>query len=158
MKRILLILLPLLLLAACAPAVSGSSARQPTELGRGVIEVQPGETIYVLSVHTLAELGFTDGDLEGVLFVNETAQRASGRADPWLNVKPLRVPAWWNIGLSGARFVREMRGGGDTTTVQAVIRIDVPGNAQLGQTDLRVEVQGRRDSAAVQVPLRVRQR
>ena len=158
MKRILLFIVPLLLLAACAPAASGSSARQPAELGRGVIEVLPGETVYVLSVHTLDELGFNDGDLEGVLFVNETAQRASGRADPWLDIRPLRVPAWWTVGLSGARFVREMAGGRDTTSVQAVIRIDVPANAQLGQNDLRLEVEGRRESAVIQVPLRVRQR
>lgn len=158
MKRILFIMLPLLLLAACAPATSGSSARQPAELGRGVIEVHPGETLYVRSVHTLSELGFNDGDLEGVLFVNETAQRASGRAEPWLDVKPLRVPAWWNVGLSAGRFVREMSVTGDRTTVQVVIRIDVPQNAQLGQNDLRLEVEGRRKSAVVQVPLRVRQR
>lgn len=154
MNRFLPILLPLLLLAACAPAVTGSSARQPQRLSNSVIEVVPGQTLYVLSVNTLAELGFNEGDLEAVLFVNETADRASARADNWMGVTPVRVPAWWNVGLSTSRFVTERT---VQTTVQSVIRIDIPTNAQLGGTELLLDLDGRRSSTSVRVQLRVRQ-
>lgn len=154
MKRLSLILIPLLLLAACAPAVSGSSARQPLRLGGSVTEVAPGQTLYVLTVHTLPELGFNDGDLDSVLFVNETADRASGRADTWMGLNPLRVPAWWDVGLDTSRFVRET---GSRTTVQSVLRINVPTAAQLGSTELVLELEGRRSATVVRIPLRVRQ-
>lgn len=156
MKRLSFILIPLLLLAACAPAVSGSSARQPLRLSGSVTEAVPGQTLYVLTVHTLAELGFNAGDLDSVLFVNETADRASGRADTWMDLKGLRVPAWWSVELDTSRFVRETAGGG-RTTVQSVLRIDVPASAQLGSTELLLELEGRRSSTVVRVPLRVRQ-
>lgn len=147
----------LLLLAAistaCAPAVSGSSVRQPYDISRGLLEVTPGTSVFLLVSHRLDELGFRDGDLEVVNFVSETATRTSGRAGSWLKLQPVRLPARWRADLEAARFVKEA---GQDATVQTVIRVDIPADAGLGPTELRFTLEGRRSSQSVSVPLRVR--
>ena len=147
----------LLLLAAistaCAPAVSGSSVRQPYDIGRGLLEVTPGTSVFLLVSHGLGDLGFRDGDLEVVNFVSETSTRTSGRAGTWLKLRPVRLPVRWRAELEAARFVKEA---GKDTTVETVIRVDIPAGAGLGPTELRFTLEGRRASQSVNVPLRVR--
>lgn len=148
----------LLLMAACVPATSvSSSVRMPVALGTDVIEVSPGESLYLLSVHTLEELGFRDSDMDILHFVNETAQRASARASNWTSVSPIRLPAWWEVSLDTARIVSDSSGRGARHSVQAVIRIDVPVQAALGPVTLRVSLDGRRESVPLTIQLRVRQ-
>jgi len=146
-------LLLLLVLGACAPATAGGSVRQPLELGRETVEVNPGTSVYLLTRNSLKELGFREGELDVVQFVSETASRSSGRADPWMGLEPVRVPVGWNVSLATARFVHEA---GEDITVQSVIRVDVPAGADLGPVQLRLELQGRRSPVSLTVPLRVR--
>lgn len=147
-----------LLLSACVPAAGGarSSARQPLELNHATIEVSPGESLWVLSIHSLSELGFRDTDLAALQEIPESPQRRSARVTNWTSLSPVRVPPWWQVSLSDARIVTEGSGRAQQRTVQAVIRIDVPAQAALGPTELRISVDGRRDSALITVPLRVR--
>ncbi len=148
----------LLALTACAPTVQGSSSSFPVPLTSGVIEVTPGQSLYVLAVHSLSELGFNEGDLATVLFVNEGSRRSSGRVGSHIAVTPVRVPAYWRVSLADARFVYETVGAGIRTTVQTVLLLQVPADADLGVTEVRVRIDGRRDAATVRIPLRVRQR
>lgn len=153
----LAVLLLTLAVAGCAPVTGGSSARHPLAVGAGVTEVAPGETVYLIVVSEPRELGFNDTDLDSVLFVNETERRRSARADNWMRLTPVRVPAWWDVTLDTSRFVQESSGSSTRTTVQSVLRVTVPAAASLGPAELRLELHGRRDSTIVQVPLRVRQ-
>lgn len=153
---VLAVLFVALAAAGCAPVTGGSSARHPLAVDRGVTEVSPGETVYLVVTSELRELGFTDADLDSVLFVNETERRRSARADNWMRVTPVRVPAWWDVTLDSSRFVQESTGNTTRTTVQSVLRVAVPATASLGPAELRLELHGRRDSTVVQVPLRVR--
>ena len=151
-------LLLVLLLAACMPASQGSSVRQPLPLGTTPIEVTPGETVHVLVVRTMSELGFRDTDLAPVLFRSETATRSSGAADNWMSVTPVRVPVHWQVNLAAARFVQEMNGNRLTTTVHSVIEVQVPQTSGLGNQQVRLQLNGRRSGVAVTIPFRVRQR
>src|SRR5690625_1348474 len=147
------------LLAACVPAAGGnqSSPRQPLELTGARIEVSPGETVYVLSVHTMSELGFRDSDLDSLQVVPESATRRSARVTNWTAIRPVRVPPWWDVSLADARIVTEGSGRSVQRTVQALIRIDVPAQATLGPAELRLSLSGRREAVQLSIPLRVRQ-
>lgn len=157
MARLIPMLL-LALLAACAPATLGSSARHPLPLGDVPLEVTPGSSVHVLVTHQLDQLGFRPSDMAPVLFRSESTSRASGPADNWMSLTPVRVPAHWQVRLEAARFVQETAGAGHRTTVQSVIRVDVPQTSALGEQQVRVQLNGRRGSAPVTINLRVRQR
>lgn len=147
----------LALLAACAPATAGGSVRSPLVLGQPLPEVTPGQTIYLVSVHTLRDLGFRDEHLEVVIFTSESGNRASGRATNWVDVTPVRVPPFWSVTHEGSRFVQTASGHDVLTTVEVTMRIDIPSDSPLGQQQLVVRIDGRGGGANVTIPLRVRQ-
>src|SRR5690625_2404630 len=181
-KPALYILLALaLVLAACAPVVSGSSARQPLLLpGPERVEVHPGEGVFLLSIRSPAELGFRDVQLDGLQWRPDARQRSSARSsrrlDPapfrvpahWrpessprgsapishrLNLEPGRVPAHWQVSTASPRAVRQA----GQQSLEVVLQVAVPASAGLGPADLRVSLEGRRNTAQLTIPLRVRQ-
>lgn len=154
-KPALYILLALaLVLAACAPVVSGSSARQPLLLpGTERVEVHPGEDVFLLSIRSPAELGFRDVDLDGLQWRPESSQRSSARISHRLNLELVRVPAHWQVSIASARAVRQA----GQQSIEVVLQVAVPASAGLGPADLRVSLEGRRNTAQLTIPLRVRQ-
>jgi|GEM_PF-6511507 len=153
-KPALYILLGLaLVLAACAPVVSGSSARQPLLLGTERVEVHPGEDVFLLSIRSPAELGFRDVDLDGLQWRPESSQRSSARISHRLNLELVRVPAHWQVSIASARAVRQA----GQQSIEVVLQVAVPASAGLGPADLRVSLEGRRNTAQLTIPLRVRQ-
>lgn len=158
MKRISLLAVLLLLLAACTPTVTGTSGRSPLSTSGGQqIQATPGQVLWLSSTFTPQELGFRDHHFEAVLMTTESSSRASGNIATWVSIAPQRVPAFWEVEMEEARVVMEAQGSRTIRYLEVVWRLEVPAAASLGTQDVRVRFTGRGGSQDVTVPVRVRQ-
>ncbi len=155
-KLFTLLALCLLLLAACAPVVSGGSSRSATALGSTPIVVLPGQTVYVAATLQLSDVGLTSDMLGTALFRPEASNRSSARATG-IGLVPTRVPAFFSVDLESARYIERGSSGRTDTTLEVIVRVTVPVDNSLGQHALRVRIESRRGGTEITIPVRVRQ-
>lgn len=164
MKRFSFVLCLPLLLAACAPTIRGSSARDPmvAQAGRQ-LEREQGSESYLRIDYTLEEFGLRPSDLSGAFWIPEGVDEESANLSTRFSLRNVRVPAGWELELADIRAYRvtETRYGRETGTVTVrispVLRLFVPADADLGESTVRAELFSRDGgSQRVDIPVRVR--
>lgn len=164
MKSFSFALCLLLLLAACAPAVGGSSARDPMliEAGRQ-LEREQGSESYLRIDYALDEFGLRTSDLSGAFWIPEGVDEESASLSTRFSLRNVRVPGGWELELADIRAhrVTDTRYGRETGTVTVrispVLRLFVPADADLGESTVRAELVPRGgDGREIEIPVRVR--
>lgn len=153
---VLLVAALLALLVSCAPAV-GTSGRNPLPLGSGVIEAQPGQTLFLSGSYSLADVGLTVEALDSVFWVPEGVNQESARALGVVNLEVSRLPAYWQLKLAEARFVRRSGESRDVYSLRVLLELTLPADAPLGPQALRASLVSRTGVKLLEIPLRVRQ-
>lgn len=130
-------LLASLLLASCAPAARGSSAFRPQPLRPdGTVSVEPGQTVYLARSYAYADFSLAERDFGRRLWVPEGATAESANVADQFALRNLAVPPGWTFEIERLRALRETRrtfGRSSTSrSIEAVFRLEVPGNAPAG--------------------------
>lgn len=146
----------LALLASCAPSV-GTSARNPLQLDSGTIEVNPGRTLFLSGSYSLADVGLDTGALDSAFWVPEGVSQESARALGVVNLEVSRLPAYWELKLAEARFVRRLGGTRDEYSLRVLLELALPADAALGPQVIRAGLASRSGVKQLEIPLRVRQ-
>jgi hypothetical protein len=165
MMRYLRIALPLaLLLAACAPAVSGSSVRDALPVRSGeTVELERGGEYFLRLDFTLADFGIRPSDLSGSLWIPAGVNDESANLSTRFAMRQPRLPFRWTLELAEVRGYRtaETRYGRETGEVtyriSPVLRLRIPEDAELGVSTVHAEMAMRGGTARnVELPIRVR--
>lgn len=126
----------LLVLAACAPTTVGSRAT-PYDLRSGeTAQVAPGGTIYAELRVPASEFALTRDDLPG-LFVPCGGERECLVVTRLFEVVDAAIPVGWSWRVDRANAVARPR---FDTSLEIVLRLDVPADARQGGTALRARV------------------
>lgn len=164
MKKPLFVLGTLLLLAACAPTINGSSARDPMLVDDSQqVVMEQGSEKFLRIDYSLEDFGLRPTDLSGAFWIPEGVDEESANMTTRFALRDVRVPAGWNLELADIRAhrVTETRYGRETGEVSLrispVLRLHVPPDADLGESTVRGELFSRDgDSQAIEIPVRVR--
>jgi hypothetical protein len=136
----------LFLLAACAPTTVGSRAT-PYDLRSGEsAQVAPGGTVYAELRVPASEFGLSRDDLPG-LFVPCGGERECLVVTRLFEVVDAAIPVGWAWRVDRASAVARPR---SDTSLEILLRLDVPAGARLGGTALRARV---RASTGVERPV-----
>jgi hypothetical protein len=140
--------LPLaLLLAACAPAVSGSSVRDALVVRGGeTVELERGREYFLRLDFTLADFGIQPSSLSGSFWIPAGVNEESASLSTRFAMRQPRVPFGWMLELADVRGYRttETRYGRETGEVSyrisPVLHLRIPEDAELGVSTLRAEM------------------
>jgi hypothetical protein len=146
--RYLRIALPLaLLLAACAPAVRGSSVRDALAVRSGeTVELQRGGEYFLRLDFTLADLGVQPSDLSGSFWIPAGVNEESANLSTRFAMRQPRLPFRWTLELADVRGYRTTetsygRETGEITyRISPVLRLRIPEDAELGVSTVRAEM------------------
>ena len=163
LAKLTLLLCLFALLAACAPAATGSSRMNPFELGNGYLIVEPGERYFVESRRNpnllkLSFDGLSDNKLWGAskgsryyTTFNGLDTSVSGLPGDWLELRRARgVQTITDVDKSG-RSVRVWW----NESVEFLFSLDVPADAEPGLYTGFVTLSSRKGSSMVRVAVRV---
>jgi hypothetical protein len=153
-----------LLLAACAPGASGSSARDAIVVGSGqTVELERGGVYFIRLDFTLEELGVRVTDLSGALWIPAGVNEESANLATRFAMRSARAPFGWGLDLAEVRGHRtaETRYGRETGAVSyrisPVIELRIPDDAELGISEIRAEMAVRGGTPKnVELEIRVR--
>lgn len=160
----LLVVLLLVLLAACAPATSGSSVRDARPVASNQqLEVERGDELFVRLDLGLDEFGLKPADLSGAFWIPAGVHEESANLSTRFSLEGVRVPLGWSLELAEIRAERrrQTKYGKETGEIShsilPVLRLQVPASAELGMSTVRAELVSRRGGKVnVTFPIRVR--
>ncbi|MEX2536901.1 MAG: hypothetical protein WD273_14995 [Trueperaceae bacterium] len=152
------------LLSACAPTIRGSGVRVPMVVEPGEqVTAEQGSEAYLRIDYSLEEFGLSASDLSGTFWIPQGVDQESANVVTRFDLRNARVPAGWDLELAEIRAHRttETRYGQETGTVtlriSPVLRLQVPADADLGESTVRAELFSRGgESRPIEIPVRVR--
>lgn len=164
MKTLRLIAPLILLLAACAPSIRGSSARDALVVEPGQkLELERGNDLFVRMDFSLADFGLERRDLSGSFWIPAGMNQESSNLATRFTLRNTRTPIRWGMELAEVRAHRTTvtqygRETGETDyRISPVLRLSVPADAELGVTTVTGEIVPRGgDVRRVEIPVRVR--
>lgn len=133
-----------LLVSACAPGATGSTANVPLLASAGGLSVAPGSTIYVRVDYLLTDFGLNPTDLRASLWVPSGYDSEVGDVTTQFGLVDVRVADGWRFSLLQMRAERRsVRGSGafdasrTAYSLYAVFRVDAAPDAIPGPYRLR---------------------
>lgn len=163
-RALLLPVVVVLALAACAPAAVGTTSSNPYPSSAGTATVKRGQTVYLRVDYPLERFGLAPADLRPALWVPSGYSSELGDVTGQFGLTDLRVAEGWQFDLQVMRVERSSeRGSGafdaDRTvyTMWAVFEATAPEQAIPGPYRLRGTLQARgggQQSVALLVDLR----
>lgn len=153
-----------LLLAACAPATSGSSVRDALPVTSGQqLEVERGEELFLRLDLGLNDFDLEPGDLSGAFWIPAGVHGESANLSTRFSLQAVRVPIRWQLELAEVRAERKRRTqygketGEISYSILPVLRLQVPDGAELGVSTVRAELVSRGGGKVnLTFPIRVR--
>ena len=152
-----------LALAACAPAVRGSTAGAPLNVVPGeTVELEQGQEVFLRYTLPLSHFDLAPSNLGGSFWIPAGVDAESTNLANSFTLNQVMAPANWQVELSQVRALRTAsqssgRNAGPVYEVTLTIRLAVAADAQLGMQTVRLELAPRSGSAQwLEIPVRVR--
>lgn len=149
-------------LAACAPAATGTSPGAPFAIGSRAIVAKAGTTLYVEAPFTLADFNIDPAKLTGAMWVPTGYNATSAVITTKFSVNHLRVPAGWHLKLVQVQVTRTKVAGyttfsktAITYTLAALLEITPKHGAVPGPYHLEAELSYQKQSKPLRIDLRL---